>query len=1056
MAGAGKGIQIVVGAEYNGKDLNRAANDIKKLQREAMSSGQKLKQFGDGMSRVGKSLTMAVTLPLVAVGAAAVKMSVDFENSLAKIEGLVGIAGDEVRQMGDAALAMSADFGKSGTEAADALFFITSAGLRGSDAMDVLEASMKASAVGLGETAVVADLATSAMNAYGADVLSAANATDVMVAAVREGKLEASSLGGAMGRVLPVASAMGVQFHEVGAAFAALSRTGTNASEAATQLRGILSSLLKPTSKAEGALGAMGLSAEQLREQLREQGLLATLQTLSEKFNGNEAAAAQVFGNFRALSGVLDLMGANAATTEEIFARMADTAGMTDEAFAVVAETTGFKLQRAMANFKNVLIEIGDILAPTVEAITDFFSDVMASMRNLPDGAKSAIVAFAGIAAAIGPVLLIAGKLIAAVGSIKMAMVGAGGFAGIAAAVTGPVAIIIAAIAGVIAILVAMWRESEVFRSAVMDAFSAVRDAITDAVGMVREALDGNADSIKILQSAFEALGDFVGKYVIPVWKTYFVAAIKAAGIAISLIVTQVSLLIRGFQAALPYVLNFAAEVAKGIGSMVDFVLGGLEALLSGLSKALGWVPDIGDAINAARDTVADFRSSVVSELQSVEGAYRNAASTVEEWKYQAVEGHADYRDAVMRAERATLDYADAGERAAQASRTARTDMDILTDVTDAAARATQELSLAFQALTGYFSETRAMHRAHQQLQEFNKQVASNTAGFDGYSDAAIANSTAFMDWADSQIAAAKNLKEPEERLAALTDIQKTARDALRDQDIDPKKSGFYQDIKGIVDAAKESVGELGDVTAEAEASGLNISAAIAKGISEGMGQQASAINAAGEAGAAPLVDGMHSALEISSPSRVALRAGENVAKGLVQGVAQMQGSISSGGNTAGRSLISGMIAGLDSGSGSLYARIRAIVAAAIRAADSAARSGGSGGEGADATNRARGGLIRGRGGPMSDLIPAMLSNGEFVIRAQAVDKFGAGLFDQLNRGVNPMQNVEAPGPSRGAAPAAGLVINGGINVTTVAGERAEESVPRALRRMAFLAGNNG
>ena len=96
-----------------------------------------------------------------------------------------------------------------------------------------------------------------------------------MVAAVREGKLEADELAGSMGRVLPVASSMGVSFNEVGAAFASMSRTGTNANEAATQLRSIMVSLLKPTKQAEDALAGMGLSSEQLRTQMREEGLLS-------------------------------------------------------------------------------------------------------------------------------------------------------------------------------------------------------------------------------------------------------------------------------------------------------------------------------------------------------------------------------------------------------------------------------------------------------------------------------------------------------------------------------------------------------------------------------------------------------------------------------------------------------------------------------------------------------------------------------------------------------------------------------------------------------------
>ena len=83
-----------------------------------------------------------------------------------------------------------------------------------------------------------------------------------------------------------------------------------------------------------------------------------------------------------------------------------------------------------------------------------------------------------------------------------------------------------------------------------------------------------------------------------------------------------------------------------------------------------------------------------------------------------------------------------------------------------------------------------------------------------------------------------------------------------------------------------------------------------------------------------------------------------------------------------------------------------------------------------------------------SDTVPAMLTPGEFVIRRQAVNKFGADLFSQLNRGINPLAGMSAGGTGR----TGGLSI-GTINVTSVAGERAETSLPRALRRMAYLAG---
>jgi hypothetical protein len=242
-----------------------------------------------------------------------------------------------------------------------------------------------------------------------------------MVAAVREGKLEASELAGSMGRVLPIASAMGVRFDEVGAAFAALSRTGTNAAEAATQVRGIMSSLLRPTKQAEEALTGMGLSSEGLRTQLREEGLLATLQTLSDKFAGNEAAAASVFGNIRALSGVMDLMGENVATTEQIFASMTDTTGVLDKAFAVTSETAEFKFSQAMADMKTMLVDVGTAVLPIVLTLLEGVQTMVSAFGGLPGPLKlaaAAMVAFVIASGPIGQIALAVGGLLYVVGKM--------------------------------------------------------------------------------------------------------------------------------------------------------------------------------------------------------------------------------------------------------------------------------------------------------------------------------------------------------------------------------------------------------------------------------------------------------------------------------------------------------------------------------------------------------------------------------------------------------------------------------------------------------------
>jgi TP901 family phage tail tape measure protein len=440
--------------------------DSSKLTKGLEKAGSKLQAFGAKTQAVGKNLSTKLTLPLSLAGGAALKLAVDFDKSMTKIQSLVGVAAADVDKMGETAKKMATDTGKSAAEAAEALFFITSAGLRGKEATDVLNASLKAAAVGLGETATVADLATSAMNAYGSANLNAEAATDVMVSAVREGKLEASELAQSMGAVLPVASNMGVQFHEVGAAFAALSRTGTGAAEAATQIRSILTSLLKPTKQAEDQLSALGLSSAGLRQSLKEDGLLATLEILKQKFEGNDTAAQNVFGNVRALSGVMDLLGAGVDSTRAIFDAMNDTQGATAKAFAATSESASFKLTKGLNSVKIALTEVGaellESLVPLFEGFTKTIINITKKFNELDKSTKKIILAIGGIAAVIGPILIVIGKMSLGFGAlIKALPLVASGFRVLTAAmIANPILAVATAIAAV-TVAIVQYKKSQ-------------------------------------------------------------------------------------------------------------------------------------------------------------------------------------------------------------------------------------------------------------------------------------------------------------------------------------------------------------------------------------------------------------------------------------------------------------------------------------------------------------------------------------------------------------------------------------------------------------------
>ena len=181
-------------------------------------------------------------------------------------------------------------------------------------------------------------------------------------------------------------------------------------------------------------MNGMGLTFGGLREQLKEKGLLSVLKTLGERFDGQTDKAAAVFGNIRALSGVMDLLGKNSAGTEAIFASMVDTTGALDDAFAVTSETTAFKLSQAMADMKLALIRIGEVLIPVIVPVIEKLAGAIATLgegfQKMPSPMKKVTAAFILLAAAAGPAMRIIGTGMIGIGKTGGAMAKLGKSAG--------------------------------------------------------------------------------------------------------------------------------------------------------------------------------------------------------------------------------------------------------------------------------------------------------------------------------------------------------------------------------------------------------------------------------------------------------------------------------------------------------------------------------------------------------------------------------------------------------------------------------------------------
>lgn len=358
-------------------EAERAGERLKKLE----SAGRRAEKSSQALERSYTHLTRALkwtTVAVVGLLSVSTKLATDFDTEMRKITAQVGIAREQVNLWRGDMLRMVRDVGRAPKELAEGLFFVTSAGQKGALALDTLRKSAMGAAAGFGDTKVLADVATSAIDNYGAAALNAGGALGTLAATVKLGKAEADTLAPAFARIIPFAAQLGVEFHEIGAALAVMTRKGTDASTAGSAIRGMLSKIIKPTVQGKQVMEELGLSMDRVRQVLRDDGLLATLQLLDSTFGDNQEAMGRVFEDVQALSAVLQILSGDAESTKAIFTEMANvTEDELSKAFNEMSDGPGFKFNKALNLLKAIGIEIGDKVLPDVVDVIDAFNDAL-------------------------------------------------------------------------------------------------------------------------------------------------------------------------------------------------------------------------------------------------------------------------------------------------------------------------------------------------------------------------------------------------------------------------------------------------------------------------------------------------------------------------------------------------------------------------------------------------------------------------------------------------------------------------------------------------------
>ena len=434
-------------------ELRQSERALDRVGRQAQRSGRQVSGFGKSfkggiagiagiavgagaaIAGIGRAFEAAARAA-VRFGVEAVKVSAEVERSLGKIAGITNVPREEIEKYLPVIRRLAHETGRDVRELAEAFFFVNSAGRKGAEGLEILERAAKLSAVGLGNMNELVTILAAAINAYGAENLTAGKASDVLIATIEKGIIVTEDLARQFGETLPFARSLGVGFDEVGAAFAALTRTGTPAFQAATQIKNILKSLVAPTKQTSDAFKEFGIDIERFRMLVDDQGILKSLVVLRDllteqtgSIEGAREAFREFFPDVRATSGVLDQLGPSLEENIRIMEYLTTTTGNTEKAFEEWRKTLlgqFSRVEKGLVSLRDAFgTQFSEAITDGLTTIGDSLAEVTTAIENLdPETINAIASAIGAVAAAISDAIKVIPDAVTLLGNLAEAFIG--------------------------------------------------------------------------------------------------------------------------------------------------------------------------------------------------------------------------------------------------------------------------------------------------------------------------------------------------------------------------------------------------------------------------------------------------------------------------------------------------------------------------------------------------------------------------------------------------------------------------------------------------------
>ena len=389
----------------------------------ATKTGNNFQSVGKSLTSVGSTLTKSVTVPLLGIGTAGLKVATDFEKGMSEVKAISGATGEEFDALREKAIELGADTAFSANEVAAAMTEMAKAGWSSEQIIDGMSGVLAAAAASGEGLASVSTIVADAITGFGLAAADSTKVADLLTQAANSGTIGISDLGESFKYIAPVAGAMGLSIEDVTTALSAMSMAGIKGSQAGTSLRTMLTRLVKPTDAVAVAMEELGI------EVTNQDGSMKSLDdivsNLRKSFDGltesEKAKYAATLAGQEGMAGMLALLNLTEEEYNAIAESMDNAGGVAQETAAIMRDNLSSDTEEFMGSLESLAITLSENLMPHLRTFVQWLTDLVTKFGELEPETQKTILVLGGVAIAAGPVISIVGRLTSGVGRIVTA-----------------------------------------------------------------------------------------------------------------------------------------------------------------------------------------------------------------------------------------------------------------------------------------------------------------------------------------------------------------------------------------------------------------------------------------------------------------------------------------------------------------------------------------------------------------------------------------------------------------------------------------------------------